>query len=127
MANWLLGILDWVMLLFHAVFILFILFGWIFVRLRRIHIASVLLTGASWFLLGLFLGFGYCPFTDWHWKILGQLGETGLPVSYVQYFSGRVAGISMTPDFADGITLMGWFMALTASVYVNLRNDRWMR
>ena len=118
MTEGLLKVLDVFMLVFHACFIVFVLLGWMVPAWRRVHLVCVWLTAASWSLLGLFYGFGYCPFTDWHWRILERLGERGLPASYVQYLFARVAGIRMSADFADGITLMGLLMAMVVSVYM---------
>ncbi len=92
MSDTLLQALDVFFVVFHSALILFVLFGWILRPLRTIHLIVVLLTGASWFILGLFYGIGYCPLTDWHWQVLRQLGETGLPPAYVQYILQRSCG-----------------------------------
>ena len=113
--------LDGFMLVFHTGFILFILSGWAIPRLRRLHLACALLTVGSWYILGLFYGLGYCPFTDWHWQVLARLGHYGLPASYVQYLLKRVAQISVSPGFADTITVAGLLIAMGLSLYYNFR------
>ncbi len=118
MSDYLLHALDIFFVVFHSVLIIFILFGWIYKRLRLLHLVVVLLTGASWFVLGLFYGIGYCPLTDWHWKVLRQLGERDLPTAYVQYILDRLLGISISPAFSDAITLLGWLAALLIAVYL---------
>jgi len=61
--------------------ILFNLFGWIFRPLRKANLIVLALTGASWFILGIFYGIGYCPLTDWHFKLLYKHGQHALPDS----------------------------------------------
>lgn len=34
----------------------------------------------------MFYGRGYCPCNDWYWQVKRELGETGLPASYIKYF-----------------------------------------
>lgn len=113
--------LDILFVVFHSVLILFILFGWTHPRLRRLHLLCVLLTGASWFILGLFYGIGYCPLTDWHWQVLSLLGKTDLPPSYVQYILDRLLGISISFRTADAITLAGWLGALAIAAFLQVR------
>jgi hypothetical protein len=67
--------LDVFFLVFHASLILFNLFGWMFRKTRVWNLVTLLLTGLSWTLLGIFYGFGYCPFTDWHFQVLEELGK----------------------------------------------------
>ncbi len=118
MSDYHLHALDIFFVVFHSILIIFILFGWIYKGLRLLHLVVVVLTGASWFVLGLFYGIGYCPLTDWHWKVLRQLGERDLPTAYVQYILDRLLGISISPAFSDAITLLGWMAALLIAVYL---------
>ncbi len=124
MSQFLLHVLDIFFVVFHSVFILFILFGWICRKWRIIHLTAVVLTGLSWFVLGLFYGIGYCPLTDWHWSVLRQLERTDLPTAYVQYILDRLLGIQITPSFSDTITLLGWLGALLISVYLQYRHKK---
>ncbi len=124
MATWLLSLLDIFFVVFHSALILFVLFGWIFQNTRKAHLIVVGLTGGSWFILGLFYGIGFCPLTQWHWQVLRNMGETGLPVSYVQYILDRLTGISVTATFADQITLLGWLIPTILSVYLNIRASK---
>jgi len=104
---------------FHAVLIVFNLFGWMIRPLRKLNLIALLLTGGSWFILGIFYGIGYCPLTDWHWQVLENLGVQDLPPSYVQYLVKKITGISLTTKFADTITLISYFVALAISVWYN--------
>lgn len=117
-----LHILDWFFTVFHTLLIIFNLTGWIWKPLRRINLYTLLLTAGSWLFLGLFYGFGYCPLTDWHFRVLYELGERGLPSSYTQYLIHRVINLSITSSQADAITLWGLIAALILSVYFNIRD-----
>ncbi len=114
--------LDIFFVVLHSLLIIFILSGWLIPKLRAAHLIVVLLTGASWFLLGIFYGIGYCPLTDWHWMVLKELGKTGLPVSYVQYILDRILGINISARTADVITLAGWLFALIVSLGLWIKN-----
>ncbi|HUR31773.1 MAG TPA: hypothetical protein VMZ69_10110 [Saprospiraceae bacterium] len=43
-------------------------------KTRKAHLLVIDLTIASWFIIGLWKGFGYCFLTDWHWRIKEKLG-----------------------------------------------------
>jgi hypothetical protein len=97
------------------------LFGWIWKRTRRINLACLLLTAASWLLLGIFYGIGYCPLTDWHFMVLGRLGYTDLPTSYISFLVTRLSGLHPDQGLVDAGTAGGLVLALAISVYLNFR------
>src|SRR5450756_437447 len=78
-----LRLLDIFLTFFHLIIIGFILFGWIWPATRKMHFICVLATAASWLLLGLWFGVGYCPVTDWQWQVKAKLGEHDLPASFI--------------------------------------------
>ncbi|MGZ8511472.1 MAG: DUF2784 family protein, partial [Chitinophagaceae bacterium] len=49
---------------FHTVFTLFNMVGWIFPRTRKLHLITLSITAFSWFVLGIWYGWGYCACTD---------------------------------------------------------------
>jgi hypothetical protein len=106
--------------------ILLHLADWFF-RTRRANLVTLLLTGLSWTLLGIWYGFGYCPLTDWHWKVLDKLGVTGLPNSYMKYLIDRLTGLDMDPTVVDYITGTTFIAALVVSVILNVRDYRGKR
>lgn len=118
---WLLKTGDIFFVVFHTSLIIFILFGWIWKRTRFWNLVVILLTAGSWTILGIFFGFGYCPLTDWHFRILERLGHTSLPNSYIKYLADRLTGLSFNPGFIDTITLWGLIGVLGISLYLNLR------
>jgi len=78
-----------------------------------------LLTAASWFLLGIWFGIGYCPFTDWQWQVKAKLGERNLPNSFIQYFAEKIAARNFDSGFVDAVTAISFALAALLSVYVN--------
>jgi Protein of Unknown function (DUF2784) len=112
--------LDIFFIVFHTLLIFFNLFGWIFVPLRRANLVVLLLTGGSWFILGIFYGIGYCPLTEFHWEVLHKLDQNDLPDSYIRYLIQRFTGFLPGERVTDILTLVFYFMALAASIYINL-------
>ncbi len=111
--------LDIFFVVFHTTLILFNLFGWIWKKTRLANFITLVLTAASWFILGIFYGIGYCPLTDWHFNILRKLGEHGLPGSYIKYLVDRLTGLDINSQLVDIATVAGLFLALALSVYTN--------
>lgn len=81
------------------------------------------LTGVSWLFLGLIVGtLGYCPLTDWHFKILEKLGKTDLPYSYTKYLADRLTGLDINASLVDNVTLYTFLAAFTISIVLNIRD-----
>lgn len=108
---------------FHTAWVVFTCLGWIWRRTRRWQFATALLTAISWFGLGAWFGWGYCPCTDWHWQVRARLGYDN-PPSYIQMLIREVAGIDIAPAAADALTLAVFVMASAASVVLNLGDWR---
>ncbi len=106
---------------FHTVLILFNLFGWMFRKWRKLNLITLLLTFGSWFLLGLWKGWGYCFLTDWHYQILRALGEKNLPSSYIAFFVEKLTGWLPSSELVDPFTIGLALLALLCSVCVNSR------
>ena len=103
----------------HLVIIGFNMFGWIWPATRRAHLVTILLTGASWFLLGIWFGIGYCPITDWQWQVKEKLGEKNLPSSFIKYFGDKLTGMDLDSSLVNSITLVTFLVALVLSCYFN--------
>jgi len=116
---WKLHIANYFFFAFHTLLILFNLLGWMIPRFRRLHLISLLLTFFSWGILGFWKGWGYCPLTDWHYKILKRLGHTDLPSSYIQFLWEQLTGISIPARWVDLATLTLTLLAFIASLRVN--------
>ena len=118
-------ILDLFFLLFHSALVLFNLFGWIWKRTLKWNLITLLLTGGSWFILGIFYGMGYCPLTDWHFQVLRHLGKQDLPNSYMKYIGDRITGLDFDAALVDTLTLICYLAALIISLTLNVLN--WYR
>lgn len=115
-------ITDILFLVFHSTLIILILFGWIWKPTRKLNLILILLTAASWSLLGIFFGFGFCPLTEWHFSILRKLGENNLPSSYIKYLADRITGYDFSQVLVDRVTLWGLVAAFICSIYINFRS-----
>jgi hypothetical protein len=116
--------LDLFFTVFHSLVILFNFFGWIWKPLRKWNLGLLIITGGSWFILGIFYGIGYCPLTDWHWQVLNKLGVSSLPGSYTSYLLERVTGFRITDAAADDLTMGCFLAALLISIFLNFRDKR---
>lgn len=115
-----LHLLDILFVVFHTSLILFNMLGWIWKRTRLANLIVLLLTGGSWLFLGLIVGtLGYCPLTDWHFRILERLGKTDLPNSYMKYLVDRLTGMDIDTGVVDSVTLLGLITALVVSLIIN--------
>ena len=114
-----LWLLDAFLTFVHLVIIGFNLFGWIWPATRKAHFICVLATAASWFLLGIWFGMGYCPVTDWQWRVKEQLGEPNLPASFIKYYADKISGRDISSSVIDMVTVISFFIAALLSVYVN--------
>jgi len=110
---------------FHTSIVVFNLFGWIWKKTRLANLILLLLTAGSWVVLGIFYGFGYCPFTDWHFSVLEKLGYTNLPDSYLSFLFTRLTGLPIDQSLVDTVTLWGLIVALAISLFLNIRH--WIR
>lgn len=117
-----LPLLDIFFVLLHSSIILFNLFGWIWRKTRKANLILLLLTGFSWTVLGIFYGFGYCPFTDWHWEVLEKMGKENLPESYVEYLIARLLKINISSTAADTLTGITYLAALLISIIINIKD-----
>ncbi len=99
--------LDYFLTLFHSLFVLFVVLGWIPKTTRTAHLIALGLTLAAWLLLGIWYGLGYCPLTDWHWDIKRALGERHLPNSFTKYIFDQITGFNANKAVVDAITALG--------------------
>lgn len=110
---------DIVLTILHIGITLFNLTGWAFKRLRRLHLISISLTLGSWVILGFFYGFGYCFLTDWHWDVKKELGEHGLPNSFIKYYLDMIFNADISPDLVNTVAVIGLVFALVMTVVKN--------
>lgn len=114
-----LHLLDALLTIVHVVIIAVNLFGWIWKKTRKLHFILAMATIASWFILGMWFGLGYCPVTDWQWQVKYRLGERNLPASFVEYYAEKITGYNFSTSFIDIVTLVSFLCAILLSVYFN--------
>jgi hypothetical protein len=83
-----------------------------------------MLTAASWFVLGLWFGMGYCPLTDWQWDVKERLGERNLPGNFVEYFAEKTTGHNFKSAFIDLVIGVSFSLAAAISIYLNFFRRR---
>jgi hypothetical protein len=111
---------------FHTLWIAFNLCGWLWRSTRPWHLATLSLTALSWFGLGAWYGWGYCPFTDWHWSVRERLGLDN-PPSYIQLLLREMLGLDLTPQVADVLALGMFGLVAALGVTFSLRDRRTAR
>lgn len=114
-----LHVLDVFFFVFHSGLVLFNLFGWIWKRTRKWNLITILLTGGSWFVLGIWYGWGFCPCTDWHWQVREALGHTEMPGSYMKFLADTNTGMNWDANLVDTLTIVGLVAAFVVSVALN--------
>jgi len=117
-------IANYFFFIFHVILIFFNLFGWIPKNFRKWNLISLCLTAFSWFVLGIFYGFGYCFLTDWHWEIREKLGYSNESNSYIHFLIAEITGISLDEKLVDTFTVIFFFAAFAISIYLNIRDRR---
>ncbi|HEY1025146.1 MAG TPA: DUF2784 domain-containing protein [Sphingobacteriaceae bacterium] len=123
-----LALLDILLTILHLVIIGFNLFGWIWPGTRKLHFVSIVTTAAFWFLFGIWYGVGYCPITDWQWRVKERMGEENLPDSFIKYFADDITGNNISASLIDILTTVFFALAVLASVVVNfIKNGSYSR
>jgi len=122
MNNFTLILLDYFFLVFHTLFTLFNITGWIWKKTRRWHLYAILATAASWFILGIWYGWGYCACTDTHWHIRDLLGKPIKQHSYISFLIHEITGINPNPKIVDAFVLSTFIFCFGISVWLNFRD-----
>jgi hypothetical protein len=116
--------LDKFFFVFHSVLIVFNMLGWIWRKTRKANLITLLLTTGSWFFLGIWYGFGYCPCTDWHWQVRMKLGHFDMPSSYLTFLIRSLTGLEIQKTLVDIFAVIFLCVALAASIWTNLQGRR---
>lgn len=119
-----LSILNIFFFVFHTAFTLFNITGWAFRKTRKLHLITMLLTAASWFVLGIWYGWGYCVCTDWHWKVREAMNIHDRSDSYIHFLLLKTTGISFNPELVENITLIVFLVCFVLTVLLSIRDYR---
>ena len=124
MPDSILKIIDVFFFGFHTILILFNVFGWLVPRWRIANFITLSLTAFSWFILGIWFGWGYCICTDWHWQVRELLGYQEMSSSYIHFLMLKFTNINIRANFVDTYTVFLFFSAFIVSTYLNFR--KWL-
>jgi hypothetical protein len=106
---------------FHTAFTVFNIFGWLFRKTRKLNLITLLLTAFSWFVLGIWYGWGYCFCTQWHWTVREHLGYHDQRRSYIHFLLLKLTGIDFNENLVENATLIVFLISLFMSVWLNIR------
>jgi hypothetical protein len=110
---------------FHTFIVLFNIFGWIWKKTRLANLILLSLTFFSWFFLGIWYGFGYCPSTDWHWRVRMKLGIYDTSSSYLEFLFETFTGRDISRSLVDVLAVVFLVGAFCVSIALNARD--WKR
>jgi hypothetical protein len=104
----------------HISVIAFNLFGWALKETRFANLLLILLTLGSWYIFGRWLGVGYCPITDWHWRIRRRMGVTPIPDSYIKLVLDGISGKDLDHNKINALTLVATLVSGMTSLVMNV-------
>ena len=107
--------------IFHSIFTLFNIIGWGFRKTRKLHLITMALTAFSWFVLGIWYGWGYCFCTDWHWSVREKLGYNDHSVSYIHFLIFKLTGVDLNPQLVEHATLVIFVLSFLISAWLNFK------
>ena len=110
---------------FHTILILFNVFGWLVPRWRFINFITLSLTAFSWFILGIWYGWGYCFCVDWHWQVREALGYQTMSSSYIHFIILKFTSVTISANLVEVWTVIVFFSAFIISACLNVR--KWIR
>ncbi|WP_242155950.1 DUF2784 family protein [Aestuariivivens sediminis] len=119
-----LKILDIFFFVFHTFIILFNVLGWIIPRWHLANLIVLSLTAFSWFILGIWYGWGYCIFTDWHWQVREMLGYDDISSSYIHFLILKIIHVDISVSVVDTGTVLIFISAFVISTYLNIKKWR---
>lgn len=98
--------------------------GWAFRKTRKLHLVTMLLTAFSWFVLGIWHGWGYCLCTDWHWAIREKLGIHDRSASYIHFLVFKLTGIDLDPQLVEYGTLVVFVISFILNIWLSIRDRK---
>ncbi len=107
---------------FHTAFTLFNCIGWAFRKTRNLHLVTMLLTIFSWFVLGIWFGWGYCICTDWHWQVREALGYHDRSGSYIHFLLLKITGESFNYQLVETATLIFFLLSFALNILLRLKH-----
>ncbi|MCP4132844.1 MAG: DUF2784 domain-containing protein [bacterium] len=116
--------LDYFFLIFHTSFTIFNVFAWTWRKTRKMHLITAAVTLFSWFVMGIWYGWGYCFCTDWHWQVRDAMGNPIESYSYIHFLILEYTGMYAPPDIVDLVVMWGFVSCVILSILFNYRDFR---
>lgn len=113
-------ILNFLFHVLHLSIILFVMLGWMVAAFLPFHLALLLATLGSWFVLGHWLGQGYCPISDWHWEIKKNYGPGKPEGTYIHRILQSITGKALDSEKVDHMVVLATLVLTIGSVILNL-------
>jgi hypothetical protein len=110
--------------IFHTAFTLFNIAGWMFRKTRKWNLITLFLTAFSWFVLGIWYGWGYCFCTDWHWDVREKLGYHDEQQSYIHFLIAKLTGLELKARLVETGTVIVFAFSLVMSLWLNFRDRK---
>jgi hypothetical protein len=96
--------------------------GLIWRSTRKWHLVTLSLTAFSWFVLGIWYGWGFCFCTQWHWEVRQKLGYVDHSNSYIQFLVLKLTGINFPIQLVDDLTLLVFITCFALSIWLNIKD-----
>lgn len=107
---------------FHSCIVLLNVFGWMFKATRKWSMICLLLTGASWFILGIWYGWGYCVCTHWHWEVRSKLGYKDESNNYIHFLISKLTGFDPPPSLVEKGIMIVFVISIVMCTVLSLRD-----
>ena len=115
-------LLNILFFVFHSFIVLINTLGWIFRPTRKLNLLTLLLTGASWFILGIWYGWGYCVCTHWHWIVREKLGYHDESRNYIHFLILKLTGLDLAEKPLETGIMIIFSISIVMSISLNLRD-----
>ena len=106
----------------HSAIVVFNVTGWMFARTRRANLVLLLLTLASWVLMGAVYGIGYCVCADWHFRVRHALGYQDQGDTYIGFVVWKLTGYLPPSGVVKSICGIVFAICLAMSLFLNWRD-----
>jgi hypothetical protein len=108
----------------HTALILFNVLGWAWARTRRWNLVTLLVTAFSWGVIGIWKGFGYCPLTDWHWRVREAMGIRKTTSNYIVLLVQTLSGWNPPIQLVNAVVVVVLLSCVSLSIGLNIRDWR---
>ncbi|MCW3094806.1 MAG: hypothetical protein JWL77_424 [Chthonomonadaceae bacterium] len=119
--------LNLLLFVFHTAWMIFNMIGWAWRRTRPFQLLTIGLTAFSWFILGIWNGWGFCICTEWHYEVRQRLGYVDSERSYVALLIRSMTGIHVNETLSETVTGIIFVVVAVLGVTLSLRDWRCSR